>query len=374
MGQHASLPVALPERWVDRFGVAVARESCESDSVFEVWANLDLYCPLSKVPEAAQRAEALGFDVLSVPDLIHDGIAAAALAAHSTRRIRIATSALIAFPRSPMTVAVAAWDLQEASQGRFTLALGPQVRGNIVDRFSTPWTPPAPRMREYVLALRAIFDCWQNGKPLRFEGEHYRFTRMQPYTSPPPLEHPEIPIRLSGIGPNMVALAGELADGLNTHPTNASPRYLRECMAPSLARGAARTGRSPDAVHILANPLCATGVDEAAVRAQREEQRALLATLYSTPSYWPTLELYGWGDLGNRLHALVREARWDDLAELVDDAMLDELVPTGTYGELAENLAERYRGLAPAITYPFPKQRDDDVEVARAIEALKAAR
>ena len=110
------------------------------------------------------------------------------------------------------------------------------------------------------------------------------------------------------------------------------------------------------------------------MRAQREEQRALLATLYSTPSYWPTLELYGWGDLGNRLHALVREARWDDLAGLVDDAMLDELVPTGTYGELAENLAERYRGLAPAITYPFPKQRDDDGEVARAIEALKAAR
>jgi probable F420-dependent oxidoreductase len=341
--------------------------------MFEVRANLDLYCPLSKIAAEAQRAEELGFDVLSVPDLIHDGIAAAALAVQATQRIGIASSALIAFPRSPMVVAVAAWDLQELSGGRFTLALGPQVRGNIVDRFSTPWTPPAPRMREYVQALRAIFACWQEGKPLHFEGEHYRFTRMQPYTSPPPLEHPEIPIRLSGIGPNMVALAGELADGLNTHPTNSSPRYLRECAAPNLARGAARSGRSPDEVHILANPLCATGIDAAAVRAQREEQRALMATLFSTPSYWPTLELYGWKDLGQTLHSLVREGRWNDLAALVDDAMLDELLPTGTYRELAEQLADRYRGLADAITYPLPPHRGDDSEVARAVEALKTA-
>ena len=341
--------------------------------MFEVWANLDLQCPLSKVAEEAQRAEALGFDVLAVPDLIHDGIACAAIAVHSTRRIRITTSALIAFPRSPMVVAVAAWDLHEASKGRFALGLGPQVRGNIVDRFSTPWTPPAPRMREYVQALRAIFAAWQRREPLRFEGDHYRFTRMQPYTSPQPLGHPEIPIRLSGIGPNMVALAGELADGLNTHPTNASPRYLRECVTPGLARGAARSERPPEAVHILANPLCATGIDDAAVRAQREEQRALLATLYSTPSYWPTLELYGWQQRGERLNDLVRDGRWEEMATLVDDAMLDELVPSATYQALARQLADRYRGLAAAITYPLPTHRDDDPEVARAIEALKAA-
>ena len=144
----------------------------------EIWTVLDISLPLSRIAQEARRAEALGFDFVAVPDLIHDGIAAAALAAAATERIGIATSALIAFPRSPMTVAVAAWDLQALSGGRFRLGLGPQVRGNIVDRFSTEWTAPAPRMRDYVDAIRAIFDCWQDGKILDYHGSHYRFTRM----------------------------------------------------------------------------------------------------------------------------------------------------------------------------------------------------
>ncbi len=338
----------------------------------EIWANLDIHLPLSRVAAEAGRAEALGYDVLSVPDLVHDGIAAAAIAIRETQRIRITTSALIAFPRSPMTVAVAAWDLQESSGGRFSLGLGPQIRGNIVNRFSTPWSPPAPRMRDYVGALRAIFACWQDGVPLDFESEHYRFNRMQAYTSPAPLDFPEIPIRLSGIGPHMTALAGELADGLNTHPTNACPRYFEEHIVPNLARGAARTGRSPEAVHVVANPLCATGRDAAEVARQREVQRVLLATLYSTPSYWPSLALYGWRDRGERLHGMVREGQWDSLASVVDDEMLDQFVPAGPYVELAEQLADRYRGLASAVTFPMPLEADDDIEVARAIERLKA--
>lgn len=339
----------------------------------EVWANLDLYLPLSRVAEEAQRAERLGYDVLSVPDLVHDGIAAAAIAIGATSRIRITTSALIAFPRSPMTVAVAAWDLQESSGGRFALGLGPQIRGNIVPRFSTPWSPPAPRMRDYVRALRAIFACWQDGVPLHFESEHYTFTRMQPYTSPPPLDHPEIPIRLSGIGPNMTALAGELADGLNTHPTNACPRYLTEHVAPNVARGAARTGRNPKDIHVVANPLCATGETREEVDLQREAQRTLLATLFSTPSYWPSLHLYGWEERGTRLHSLVREGRWDDLAAVVDDEMLDLLVPAAPYEELAGLLADRYRGLASAVTFPMPSDPKSDATVARAIALLKAS-
>lgn len=339
--------------------------------MLEVWANLDLSLPLSRVADEARRAERLGYDVLCVPDLVHDGIAAATLAVQATERVRVTWSALIAFPRSPMMVAVAAWDLQAFSGGRFAIGLGPQIRANIVDRFSTPWSAPAPRMREYVGALRAIFETWQHGTPLRFEGEHYRFTRMQPYTSPPPLEHPEMPIRLSGIGPHMTALAGELADGLNTHPTNACPRYLREHAHPNIERGAARRDRAPREVHVLANPLCATGPDVAAVARAREEQRGLLATLLSTPSYWPSLELYGWRDRGERLHALVREGRWADLAGVVDDEMLAVFVPTGVYAELAERLVERYAGLADAVTYPMPADPRDDAEVARAIATIK---
>ncbi len=341
--------------------------------MLEVWANLDLYLPLTRVPEAAQRAERLGYDVLSVPDLVHDGIAAAALAVQATERIRVTTSALIAFPRSPMTVAVAAWDLQSLAGGRFSLGLGPQIRANIIDRFSTAWTPPAPRMREYVQAIRAIFACWQEGTPLDFRGEHYRFTRMQPYTSPRPLDVDVPAIRLSGIGPNMVALAGELADGLNTHPTNACPRYLMEHVMPNLRRGAARSGRDAETVEVLANPLCATGPDAKSVAEAREVQRTLLATLYSTPSYWPSLALYGWRERGERLHRMVREGRWQDLSVLVDDEMLDRLLPTGDYESLSSTLAERYAGIARAVTYPMPEDSADDARVARAIERLRAA-
>jgi len=337
----------------------------------QAWANLDLSTPLSRVADEARRAERLGYDVLCIPDLVHDGIAAATLAVAATREIRITWTALIAFARSPMTVAVAAWDLQAFSDGRFAIGLGPQIRANIVDRFSSPWSPPAPRMREYVGALRAIFDTWQNGTPLRFEGDHYRFTRMQPYTSPPPIEHPEIPIRLAGIGPNMTALAGEVADGLHTHPTNACPRFLREHLYPNAARGAARVGRDLSTLEVVANPLCATGATADEVARQREQQRQLLATLLSTPSYWPALELHGWRDRGERLHAMVREGLWDELAGVVDDEMLDLMVPAGVYEELAEKLVERYAGLAQAVSYPMPADPRDDDAVERAVATLR---
>ena len=346
--------------------------------MLEAWANLDLYTPLSRVGDEARRIEAMGFDTLCVPDLVHDGIAASALAIEATERIHVTTTALIAFPRSPMIVAVAAWDLMASSGGRFSLGLGPQVRGNIVSRFSTPWTAPAPRMRDYVAALRAIFACWQHGEPLEFESEHYHFDRMQPYTSPPPLDrvasgdHP-IRIRLAAIGPNMVALAGEVADGLHTHPTNACPRALREQAQRDLERGAARKARDPEGLFVVANPLCATGRDHATVAKHREDQRQLLATLLSTPPYWRALELYGWRERGERLHGWVREGRWNDLASVVDDEMLDTFVPSAPYPALASLLAERYAGLARAVTFPVPVDPGDDALVREAIDRLRSA-
>ena len=337
----------------------------------EVWAVADLALRTSAVAELARRVEALGYDGLMLPDLVHDGLIAASLAVNATTHLRIATSALIAFPRSPMVVAVGAWDLQELSQGRFVLGLGPQIRANIVDRFSTQWTAPAPRMREYVQALRAIFDCWQQGTPLRFEGEHYRFTRMQSYTSPRPIPDSDIPIFLAGIGPNMTALAGELAQGLVTHPTHASPRYLREATLPALARGAARSGRDASQLALVVNPLCATGVDRAQASEQREAHRALLATLYSTPAYWPLLDLFGWRERGERLHSLVREGRWDDMTPWVNDEMLDVLVPTAPYSALPELLADWYAGIASAITFPIPQAPALDAEAAHGIARLR---
>ena len=333
--------------------------------------------PLSQVAAHARRAEALGYDGLNVPDAVHDGLTTAALALDATVRLHVATSVLVAFPRSPMTVAIAAYDLQEMSGGRFELGVGSQVRGNIVGRYSTPWSAPVPRMREYVLALRAIFDCWQNDAKLGFEGEHYQFTRMQPFFKPDPLparadgRDPSPPVYMGGIGPLMTALAGEVSDGLMTHPTNAAPRYVREVILPRIEKGAKRAGRDRSSVDLMIGPLVVTGPDDATIAAEREGVRQLLTFLYSTPSYWPSLELFGWKERGEQLHALTREGRWGDMAGIVDDAMLETFAPTGTYGEIAGVLRDWYGELTDWITFPMPADPAHDDQAAAAIKQLR---
>jgi probable F420-dependent oxidoreductase len=341
----------------------------------EVWHVMGLRVSLRDVPDVARRVERMGYDGIAIPDIIHDGLMAAALAVQATTRLRVSTSALIAFPRSPMTVAVAAWDLQESSEGRFVLGLGPQVRGNIVSRYSTPWTPPAPRMREYVQSLRAIFECWQTQSPLEFIGDHYRFTRMQPFTSPRPIAHPDIPIHLAAIGANMTALAGELADSLTTHPTGASQRFIREFTLPHMARGGSRSGESErPATGLMINPLCATGASVAEVLREREVHRQMIATLFSTPQYWASLDVHGWREVGERANQLVREGRWADLTSLVGDEILDTYVPAAPYADLAALLLDRFRGFGTAITLPLPENPAHDKEVEGVIARLQGAR
>ena len=338
----------------------------------EVWAAMDQRMALADVADHARRAEALGYCGLNVPDAVHDGplVSQAALAA--TERLRVATSVLVVFPRSPMNVAHAAWDLQMVSRGRFELGIGSQVRGNIVGRFSTEWSSPVPRMREYIGALRAIFACWQDGAPLAFEAEHYRFTKMQPFFNPGPCADGSVPIHLGGIGPGMTALAGEAADTLMCHPTNSSPRYLREVVWPRLEAGAARAGRTREEVGLMAADLVATGPTTDAVDAAREGIRELFGFLYSTPSYWPSLELYGWGEVGRELHGLAREGRWPEMTARVSDEMLEVLVPSGRYGEIADGLRARFAGLATRMTFPMPADPAQDAEVAEVIAALGA--
>jgi probable F420-dependent oxidoreductase len=339
--------------------------------MFQAYASIDQRTSPSEVGALAQRVEAAGYYGLNVADGVHDGVLIAAMALNATTRLKVLLGVLVAFPRSPMTVAHAAWDLQAASRGRFELGLGPQVRGNIVGRFSTPWTPPAPRMREYVASLRAIFACFQGGGALRFEGEHYRFTRLQPFFNPGPIEHPDIPIVLGAVGPKMTAVAGEVADGLLTHPTNTHPRFLREVTLVRLREGAARAKREANDVMLMLTPLIATGVDEQQTRVAREKQRQLLSFVYSTPAYWPTLELFGWRDRGERLHQLTREGRWAEMPGLVTDEMLDELVPTAPYAEISDVLRERYASLGNSVTFPLPEDPAQDREVAKVIAGLQ---
>ncbi len=340
-------------------------------SGFRVYAPMDQRMPLSAVATHARRAERLGYDGLAVPESVHDGLLAASLALAATTRLRVATSVLVAFPRSPMTVAMAAWDLQEMSGGRFELGIGSQVKGNVIRRYGSTWSPPAPRMREYVAALRAIFRSWQDGTPLDVRGEHYRIDRMQPFFRPEPLEHPDIPILLGGIGPAMVALAGECADGLVTHPTNTAPRYLREVVLPRMQRGAARTGR--DALPpVWVSPLVATGPDEAAVALERERVVQLLAFLFSTPSYAPSLELFGWSEIGTQLHAHSREGRWADMPALISDPMLEAFAPSAPYEGIDALLRDLYGGLTDWITFPLPADPSHDERAAEVIARLAA--
>jgi probable F420-dependent oxidoreductase len=338
---------------------------------FRVYATMDQRMPLSHVAAHARRAEALGYDGLNVPDSVHDGLAVALMALQATERLRVATSVLIAFPRSPMTVAIAAWDLQELSGGRFELGLGSQVRGNIVGRYSTPWSPPVPRMREYIQSLHAIFDCWKNGSKLSFEGEHYQFTRMQPFFKPDPIEHPDVPIYAGGIGPGMVAMAGEVADGLMAHPTNTAPRYLREVILPRLALGAGRVERESSSVELMIGPLIVTGADAESLEREHEKTRQMLTFLYSTPSYWPSLELFGWQDRGEKLHQLTREGRWGDMGGVIDDEMLSTFAPTGSYDEIADVLRDWYADISSWITFPMPDDTAHDPLAARVIERLQ---
>jgi probable F420-dependent oxidoreductase len=342
------------------------------NSVFQVYASTDQNMGPVEIEAHAARAEALGYDGLNIPEAVHDGLLMSALALRATERLKVATGVLVAFPRSPMMTAIASWDLQRQSGGRFELGLGTQVKGNIVGRYSTAWTAPVPRMREYVHSLRAIFATFQEGVPLDYVGDHYQFTRMQPFFNPGPLECGAPPIALGAVGPLMTAMAGEVADRLITHPTNSAPRYIRETLLPRLEVGAARAGRSLSDIELMVAPPMATGMDAAAVSAEREKQRELLAFLYSTPSYWPSLALFGWEERGAHLREMTREGKWDEMKTIVDDEMLDTFVPSGPYEEIASLLKAWYGELATRITIPMPEGPSHDAELAKAIAELRS--
>ncbi|MEE4660588.1 MAG: TIGR03617 family F420-dependent LLM class oxidoreductase, partial [Halieaceae bacterium] len=257
--------------------------------MFEVFAATPEDMGPEDIGAHAARAEAMGFDGLQVPDAVHDGLLLSALALNATDTLLVQTSVLVAFPRSPMTVAIAAWDLQRMSGGRFELGLGTQVKGNIEQRYSARWDSPVPQLREYVQSLKAIFHSFQTGEKLKFEGDHYTFTRLQPFFNPGPIEHPDIPVLCGAVGPAMTRMVGRIADGMITHPTNTAPEYVREVCLPRLQAGFEKAGRSGDDFKLILGPLTATGKDEATVAAEWEKQRGLLGFLFSTPAYWPSL-------------------------------------------------------------------------------------
>jgi probable F420-dependent oxidoreductase len=339
---------------------------------FEVFAATPEDMGPGEIGAHAARAEAMGFDGLQVPDAVHDGLLLAAMALAATRTLRVGTAVLVAFPRSPMTVAVASWDLQKMSGGRFELGLGTQIRQNIEERYSARWVAPVPQLREYVQSLKAIFHSFQTGEKLEFRGEHYQFTRLQPFFNPGPIDHPDIPVLCGAVGPDMTRMVARVADGLITHPTNTPPEYIREVCLPRLQAGFEKAGRSGEDFRLVLGPLTATGKDQATVAAEWERMRGLLAFLYSTPAYWPSLELFGWQDRGKQLQEMTRAGEWERMEEILDDEMLAKFVPRGTYDEIDGIYRERFEGLTRRVTFPMPADPADDRLAAEAIARLKS--
>jgi probable F420-dependent oxidoreductase len=313
----------------------------------------------------------LGFDGLHVAETIHDSLAVALLALEHTTRITVRTAVTLAFVRSPTLVAYTAWDLSVLSGGRFELGLGTQIKQNIEDRFGMPWSEPRARMAEYVAAVKALFEAFRSGGPVRYEGDIYRVTRMQPYFNPGPSDAVIPPIWLGAVNVGMCELAGAVAHGVVTHSTNSDPDYLRDVVQPALRRGAA--GRDTEPV-IIASAAIATGDSDEAVSRERERQRRVLAFLYSTPSYATSLKRRGWAELPEQLRQLVRAKRWDDLPAVLSDAVLDELLICARYDELPEFLTARFGDVADGVVLPPLDDQNDDGPLRACINELRSRR
>ena len=327
---------------------------------------------LVEIAAAARRLEDIGFDGITAPEAGHDPYLPLAIAAEHTERVKLATNVAIAFPRSPMVTAQLAWDLQHYSGGRFCVGLGTQVKPHVERRYATPWTgPPGPRLREYVLCLKAMFESFQNGTKPDFKGEHYQFSLCPPFFNPGPIEHPNVPIQIAAVNPYMGRLAGELCDGLRLHPI-ATFRFTREVLVPAIAEGAEKAGRSPDAVDLIGAPFFAVARDEAGVEAAKLDLKQHIAFYASTPTYHSVLEFHGWMDAAAELHRLSREGQWKALPGVISDAMLDEWAIVATADEFVDRVKERCGDLYSTILLDLPPSlRSDDDWLSEAVAGLK---
>ena len=326
---------------------------------------------IRRVAEEAALAEALGYDGLVTEETKDDPYIVMALAAQATQRLELATSVAIAFPRSPTVTAMAAWTLQKLSGGRFTLGLGPQVKGHIERRFGLKWSPPGPWMRDYVEALRAVWRCWQDGARLDLHNAHYDLSLMVPLFAPGPIEHPDIPIHLAAVNPFMCRVAGEVANGIRAHPV-CTPRYIEDVMLPAARAGAAMAGRSFDGFEFCIKPLVAAAPDRAGLADKIRDVRARIAFYASTPTYLIAFETLGFGEVARELQAYSRAQRWEEMPAFIGDEMLDTYAVIGTYDEIAEKLRRRYGALVSAVEFAIPVPTEADRAVLRElIESLK---
>ena len=336
--------------------------------------ELDLYCTQphpARIGDIARQAQAAGFAGLWVTEAGHNPYIACALAAEAADRLVVGTDVAIAFPRSPMVTAQAAWDLAALSGGRFVLGLGTQVKPHLEKRFSVPGDRLAPRIREYILALRAIFDAFAKRAPLRFEGEFHRFTLLTDFFDPGPIEVADPPIYLAGVNDRLVRIAGEVADGFCAHPLN-SPRYLTEVVRPSIEEGAKQAGREPAAVSVVCPVFTVVGEPGPELDRHREAIRLQIAFYGTTPSYGRIFEVHGRDDMTARLGAALRTGDRAKLAAEIDDDLVDAFSVTSSWDGLADALLRRFDGLADRI-FPYAAPGLADPAVAERWSGRRSA-
>jgi len=310
---------------------------------------------LKSIPDYARRVEALGYDCLWSSETQHDPFLPLAVAATVTSRVKLGTAIAVAFPRSPMILAHIAWDLAKASDGRFILGLGTQVKGHNERRFSVRFESPGPKMREIVQALRAIWDCWQNGTKLNFKGRFFRFDLMTPFFNPGPIAEPRIAVYIAGVNQHMCRIAGEVCDGLHVHPFN-SPKYLREYVHPAVEEGLRASGRKRADFTYVTSTFAVVGDTEQELALARQSVRQQIAFYASTRTYEPVLAAHGWQDLTPALHRKSVEGDWQGMAALVTDEMVDTFAVTGTYATIGSRIQERYAGLLDRTSLYQPWQ------------------
>jgi probable F420-dependent oxidoreductase len=320
--------------------------------------------------ELAKLQESQGYDGLWSAETGHDPFFPLLVAGLATERIQLGTGIAVAFARSPMTTAMQANDLQLASKGRFLLGLGSQIKPHIEKRFSMPWSHPAPRMREFILAMRAIWDNWNNGTKLAFEGEFYKHTLMTPFFSPGPNPYGPPKVFLAGVGQHMTEVAGEVCDGFLVHPFT-TERYLKEVTLPALEKGFAKGGRNRADYETSGTAFVITGTDQ-----EKEAARGLVKSQVSfygsTPAYRPVLELHGWGDLQTELNGLSKQGKWADMANLIDDEILHTFAIECELDEVADRLIERFGGALDRTGFYTQLTSDPDAK-AEIIKKLQAA-
>jgi probable F420-dependent oxidoreductase len=317
---------------------------------------------LSKAAASAREAEAAGYDGAWTAETAHDPFLPHVLAAEHTERLELGTSIAVAFARNPMNLANLAWDLQSYSKGRFILGLGSQIKPHITKRFSMEWSHPAPRMREMILAIRAIWDTWQNGTPLAFRGEFYTHTLMTPFFTPDRNDLGDfgVPrIFLAGVGELMTEVAGEVCDGFICHGFT-TERYLREITLPALARGRAKAGKTMDGFEIVGPSFVVTGNDEAEMAAAEQGTRQQIAFYGSTPAYKGVLELHGWNGLHEELNALSKKGGWVEMGNLVTDEILNTFAVVGEPEQVAPELLRRYGDVVGRISFYAPYRSNPD--------------